>query len=149
MRACALTHRSDLVRIGLEQVTVNTGEVIGLRPRHNGQTRRSRLEWVVSAMGYKATADKDGIGASRQRAELTRRVDHQHMVLDGERDADGGARVQFGARTVLKGAMAQHVTPTYRRHSQNIRHPAGVPWRKHHKHQQCIVFLYLKLLGGP
>ena len=125
MRACALTHCSDLVRIGLEQVTVNTGEVIGVRPRYNGQTRRSRLEWVVSAMGYKAPADKDGIGASRQRAQLTRRVDHQHMVLDGERDADGGAR------TVLKGAMAQHVTPTYRRHSQNIRHPVGVLWRKH------------------
>ena len=80
MRACALTHCSDLVRIGLEQVTVNTGEVIGVRPRYNGQTRRSRLEWVVSAMGYKAPADKDGIGASRQRAQLTRRVDHQHMV---------------------------------------------------------------------
>ena len=76
-------------------------------------------------MGYQATTYKDGIGAFRQRAQLTQRVDHQHIVLDSERDAGGGACIRFGARTVLKGTMAHQVVQTYRRHSQDIRHPVG------------------------
>ena len=35
----------------------------------------------MTAMGYQATADKDGIDASRQRAQLTQRLDYQHIVL--------------------------------------------------------------------
>ena len=102
-----------------------------MRPRDNEQKPRRRLEWVLTAMGYQATADKDGVGASCQRAQLTRRVGHPHIVLDGERNAGGDGGIGYDARKVLKGTMAHHLIPTNRRHSQNIGHPVGVPWRKH------------------
>ena len=86
----------------------------------------------MTAMGYQATADKDGISTSRERAEVTQRVDHQHIVLVSERGAHGALPcvicVALAAQT---GAMAHHLILTHRGHTQNTGYPVGVTGRKH------------------
>ena len=82
-------------------------------------------------MRYEATADKDGISTSGERAQPTQRVDHQHIVLKGERDAGGATCIPSSARIGLEGAMTRHLILVHRGHSHNTRHPVGVSRRKH------------------